>query len=55
MRRTLNPVEGIWSVLKRGVLAYLAVASFSHLTQAFGQARRRSSQASSTAASPEQA
>ncbi|MGZ3488531.1 MAG: transposase [Isosphaeraceae bacterium] len=24
----LNPVEGIWSVLKRGVLANLAVASF---------------------------
>ena len=27
----LNPVEGIWSVLKRGVLANLAVASFAHL------------------------
>jgi len=24
-------VEGIWSVLKRGVLANLAVASFGHL------------------------
>jgi hypothetical protein len=29
----LNPVEGIWSVLKRGVLANLAVASFGHLVQ----------------------
>src|SRR5690242_7514032 len=29
----LNPVEGIWSVLKRGVLANLAVASFAHLVQ----------------------
>ena len=29
----LNPVEGIWSVLKRGVLANLAVASFAHLIQ----------------------
>jgi transposase len=29
----LNPVEGIWSVLKRGVLSSLAVASFSHLVQ----------------------
>jgi len=29
----LNPVEGIWSVLKRGVLANLAVTSFSHLLQ----------------------
>ncbi len=29
----LNPVEGIWSVLKRGVLANLAVASFTHLIQ----------------------
>jgi DDE superfamily endonuclease len=27
----LNPVEGIWSVLKRGVLANLAVASLAHL------------------------
>jgi hypothetical protein len=27
----LNPVEGIWSVLKGGVLANLAAASFSHL------------------------
>jgi hypothetical protein len=26
-------VEGIWSVLKRGVLANLAVASFAHLLQ----------------------
>ena len=30
----LNPVEGIWSVLKRGVLANLAVASFAHLIHA---------------------
>ena len=29
----LNPVEGIWSVLKRGALANLAVASFAHLLQ----------------------
>jgi hypothetical protein len=26
-------VEGIWSVLKRGVLANLAVAGFAHLVQ----------------------
>ena len=29
----LNPVEGIWSVLKRGALANLAVASIAHLLQ----------------------
>ena len=29
----LNPVEGAWSVLKRGVLANLAVAGFGHLLQ----------------------
>jgi DDE superfamily endonuclease len=29
----LNPMEGIWSVIKGGVLANLAVASFSHLLQ----------------------
>jgi hypothetical protein len=29
----LNPAEGIWSVLKGGVLANLAVASFGHLVQ----------------------
>jgi DDE superfamily endonuclease len=29
----LNPVEGIWSVLKRGVLANLAIASLAHLLQ----------------------
>ena len=29
----LNPLDGIWSVLKRGVLANLAAASFSHLLQ----------------------
>jgi hypothetical protein len=29
----LNPVEGIWSVLKRGALANLAVTSFAHLLQ----------------------
>jgi hypothetical protein len=28
-----NPVEGIWPVLKRGVLANLAAASFAHLVQ----------------------
>jgi hypothetical protein len=29
----LNPVEGLWAVLKRGVLANLAVARFGHLVQ----------------------
>ena len=29
----LNPIEGVWSVLKRGVLANLAVAGFGHLLQ----------------------
>src|SRR5215472_18337679 len=29
----LNPVEGVWSVLKGGVLANLAVASFARLVQ----------------------
>ena len=29
----LNPLEGIWPVFKRGVLANPAVASFSHLVQ----------------------
>jgi len=29
----LNRVEGIWPVLKGGVLASLAVASFGHLVQ----------------------
>jgi hypothetical protein len=28
-----KPTEGIWSVLKRGVLANLAAASFTHLVQ----------------------
>jgi hypothetical protein len=28
-----KPTEGIWSVLKRGVLANLAIASFAHLLQ----------------------
>jgi hypothetical protein len=28
-----KPTEGIWSVLKRGVLANLAVASFARLVQ----------------------
>ena len=28
-----KPIEGIWSVLKRGVLANLAIASFGHLVQ----------------------
>ena len=28
-----KPTEGIWSVLKRGVLANLAVTSFAHLIQ----------------------
>jgi hypothetical protein len=29
----VNEPEGIWSVLKRGVLANLAAASFGHLIQ----------------------
>jgi hypothetical protein len=29
----LNPLEGIWPVVKRGVLANLAVAIFGHLVQ----------------------
>jgi hypothetical protein len=29
----LNPLEGIWSVLKRGELANLAITSFAHLLQ----------------------
>jgi len=29
----LDPVEGIWPVLNRGVLANLAIASFAHLIQ----------------------
>ncbi len=33
----LNPVEGIWSVLKRGVLANLAVASYAYLVQVIQQ------------------
>jgi hypothetical protein len=32
-RYGLLPAKGIWSVLKRGVLANLAVASFGHLVQ----------------------
>ena len=28
-----EPIEGIWSVLKRGVLANLAATSFAHLVQ----------------------
>jgi hypothetical protein len=37
----LNPVEGIWSVLKRGVLANLAVASFAHLVQVIRRGLRK--------------
>jgi hypothetical protein len=33
----LNPVEGIWSVFKRGVLANLAVASYAYLVQVIQQ------------------
>ena len=33
MPLTSIPSEGIWSVLKRGVLANLAVASYGHLVQ----------------------
>ena len=39
----LNPVEGIWSVLKRGVLANLAVASFAHLIQVIRHGLKKSS------------
>ena len=38
----LNPVEGIWSVLKRGVLANLAVASFAHLLQVIRHGLKKS-------------
>jgi hypothetical protein len=37
----LNPVEGIWSVLKGGVLANLAVASFAHLVQVIRHGLKR--------------
>jgi transposase len=37
----LNPTEGIWSVLKRGVLANLAAASFSHLLQVIRHGLRK--------------
>ena len=51
----LNPVEGIWSVLKRGALANLAVTSFAHLIQVIRHGLKKSSTspASSKAASPE--
>jgi len=54
----LNPVEGLWSVLKRGVLANLAVTSFAHLVQVIRHGLKKiqwTSPASSRAASPEQA
>ena len=35
----LNPVEGTWSVFKRGVLANLAVASYAYLVQVIQQSR----------------
>jgi transposase len=38
VRPDLNPVEGIWSVLKRGVLANLAVASFATWSRSSGTA-----------------
>jgi hypothetical protein len=34
-------VEGIWPVLKRGVLASLAVASFTHLVQVIGHCLKK--------------
>jgi hypothetical protein len=37
----LNPVEGIWPVLKGGVLANLAVASFGHLVQVIRHGLRK--------------
>jgi len=51
----LNPLEGIWPVFNRGVLANLAVASFGHLYRSSGTAGRRfsPSPASSRGASPE--
>ena len=51
----LNPVEGIWSVLKGGVLANLAVASFGHLVQVIRHGLKKIQyQPSSRVASPEQ-
>jgi transposase len=51
----LNPVEGMWSALKRGVLANLAVASFGHLVQVIrrGLKKIQYQPASSRAAWPE--
>ena len=45
-RRGITPVirvsaGGIWSVLKRGVLANLAVASFGHLVQVIGHGLKK--------------
>jgi transposase len=37
----MNPLEGIWSVLKRGVLANLVVASFARLVQVIRHGLRK--------------
>jgi transposase len=37
----LNPVEGIWSSLKRGPLANLAVTSYAHLLQVIKHGLRK--------------
>ena len=58
LRPDLNPVEGIRSVLKRGVLANLAVASFAHLVQVIWHGLKKIQYrrpASSRAASPQPA
>jgi transposase len=53
----LNPVEGIWPVLKGGVLANLAAASFAHLVQVIrhGLKKIQYNPVLSKAALPEQA
>jgi hypothetical protein len=51
-----KPTEDIWSVLKRGVLANLAVASFGHLVQVIRHCLKKIQYqpSPSKAASPEQ-
>lgn len=51
----LNPLEGIWSSLKRGPLANVAFTGFAHLLQAAkaGLKKIQYQPASSKAASPE--
>jgi hypothetical protein len=52
----LDPVQGIWSMLKRGVPANLANASFAHLVQVIrhGLKKIQYKPASSKAASSEE-